>query len=95
MFLFVLPGYFRDHVGSYDSMYRLLATALLVVGFIWFVVVCIETRKARSWNVDHTNAPVSSFAGDGIYCQPAFSVSTPYYHVSNQANQCTEDYHPS
>ncbi|XP_077534101.1 monocarboxylate transporter 13-like [Haemaphysalis longicornis] len=61
-----LIGYFRDTIGSYDSMYRVLASALIVLGFIWMVVVCTERKKNRTWKIDHEEGGTTLAAG--AYC---------------------------
>ncbi|XP_077511237.1 monocarboxylate transporter 9-like [Amblyomma americanum] len=44
-------GYFRDNVGSYDSMYKTLAAALMLFGATWMAVVCVERKTRREWHL--------------------------------------------
>lgn len=72
--LFVLKpffiGYFRDEVGSYDDMYRLLAAGLLVLGLLWAVVVFFEKRSHRAWTVEGQGHCVHKVAGRSFCGQP-------------------------
>ncbi|KAL1479281.1 hypothetical protein MTO96_051974 [Rhipicephalus appendiculatus] len=55
-------GYFRDKIGAYDSLYKLLATALIVLALIWLVVVFMESKKMRSWKLNHKDTVEESVA---------------------------------
>ncbi|XP_077511235.1 monocarboxylate transporter 9-like [Amblyomma americanum] len=61
-------GYFRDNIGAYDSMYRLLASALIVLGLVWLIVVCAESRKKRRWSPEHETID-NTLAAAAYRCQ--------------------------
>lgn len=80
--LFILKplfiGYFRDNIGSYDGMYRILAGGLLVLGVLWAVVVGLETRSRRVWKVEKERRCTNQVAGHSFYCQPVFTAAQPW-----------------
>lgn len=69
-----LIGYFRDTVGSYDNMYRLLGCGLIVIGLLWLVVACSEHRKTKLWHVDDGGRCTRSVAAHSYYCQPVLGM---------------------
>ncbi|CAN7986275.1 unnamed protein product, partial [Ixodes pacificus] len=50
----LLVGYFRDQLGSYDNMYRMLAAFQVCLFFLWIVVSYLERRraKAKAFNIE-------------------------------------------
>lgn len=76
--LFILKpffiGYFRDHVGSYDNMYRFLSGGVFVVGLVWLAVCLSEGRKRKAWQPPAAGATEAIVvAGHAIYCNPGFA----------------------
>ncbi|XP_042146440.1 monocarboxylate transporter 10-like [Ixodes scapularis] len=79
--LFILKplfiGHFRDKIGSYDGMYRILAGGLLVLGILWSAVVCFERRSQKVWKVEKERRCINQVAGHSFYCQPVFATTQP------------------
>lgn len=43
-------GYFRDHLGSYDGLYRIMGIVTLLNAAAWLIVNCVHRhRKTRTW----------------------------------------------
>ncbi|XP_054923070.2 monocarboxylate transporter 12-like [Dermacentor andersoni] len=64
-----LIGYFRDNIGAYDSLYTLLASALVALALIWLVVVCAENKRKGIWRLDHKGTVDDSLAAGATRCQ--------------------------
>ncbi|KAL1448481.1 hypothetical protein MTO96_044051, partial [Rhipicephalus appendiculatus] len=77
--------YFRDNIGAYDSMYTLLALALIALAVIWLVVVSVESKKTRSWKLDHKHTVDDSLAAGANRCR-----ITGEFKTSGSAN-CVVD----
>lgn len=71
-------GYFRDHVGSYDNMYRFLSFAVFALGVVWLAVTVNEKRKRKRWQPTVAGVPGTIMAVDhAIYCNLGFTVTEP------------------
>ncbi|KAK8788378.1 hypothetical protein V5799_021846 [Amblyomma americanum] len=46
----ILIGYFRDTLGSYDDLYRLLGAMQVVLFVMWLVIAYLERRRNSSWS---------------------------------------------
>ncbi|KAH6932086.1 hypothetical protein HPB50_002841 [Hyalomma asiaticum] len=79
-----LIGYFRDNIGAYDSLYTLLASALIVLALIWLVVVCVESRKKGRWKVHHEDTVPDSLAAGANRCRITGELKTSANGVAAQ-----------
>ncbi|KAL1470469.1 hypothetical protein MTO96_040414 [Rhipicephalus appendiculatus] len=55
-FFFANPfilGFFRDHVGSYQHLYKILAASYLLAGLTWMSILCCE-RYSDSFSCRNT-----------------------------------------
>lgn len=53
----VLIGYFRDTLGSYDNLYRMLGGMQLVVCVLWVFITYQEHRQRSSWSGSNKEEP--------------------------------------
>ncbi|XP_065287755.1 monocarboxylate transporter 9-like isoform X2 [Dermacentor albipictus] len=86
-------GYFRDHVGSYDNMYRFLSVGVFTVGLVWLAVSLSERRKRKTWQPPAEGAAEAIVvAGHAIYCNPGFVATEPgcrdVYCAGSKARKC-------
>lgn len=71
-------GFFRDHVGSYDNMYRFLSFAVFALGIVWLGVTVSEKRKRKQWQPTVADINGTIMAVDNaIYCNMGFTVTEP------------------
>lgn len=85
----LLIGYFRDTLGSYDNLYRMLGGMQVVVCVLWLFITYQERRQRSSWSgsseeESETRKPKSTYekSASEDFCK---AVSTPL-PVEHQAN---------
>lgn len=81
-------GYFRDKLGSYDNMYRLLSLSVLPLGLVWLGVSVSEGRKRKRWQptvVGHVGTMVGG--ADAAYCNMGFTLKEPSCYEDTDADQ--------
>ncbi|XP_042146125.1 monocarboxylate transporter 5-like [Ixodes scapularis] len=90
----LLVGYFRDQLGSYDNMYRMLAAFQVFLFFLWIAVSYSERRraKAKASNIEEIlqyaprrkSSKITTNLGNSLCTRCWFSI----YHICKTLELC-------